>query len=247
MHVAVAPVCAGCRIAIPPQHLFGFRRGRCPNCGPDVEVIAVAIAGPMSLVATFPTPRSPPAGMALERAEVPALPPAAPVGDGPFRTPGRLRVERRDGGSVRIRLPKRHGAAAIWAVIVTTCIGLLAISGGAAIVAPLLLWLVVAGVATLVLRKRSWIELSPSSVWVQHGAHIAHRLDRARITHIRCVCPNPTGYGPPHVPWEVWVTVDGVPTPLVTARSLDHATAIAELLVHELGLPTWIPVPLLPG
>ena len=200
----------------------------------------------MSLVATFPAPRPPPSGMALERAEPPPPQPSTPVGDGPFRTPGRLRVERTEGGAVRIRLPNRQRNAArlalAWAIFMAF-IGVI----GTTLTAPLILGLPALLVAVLWLRKRSWIELTRGAVWVQDGNHLTLTLDRARITHIRCVCPNPTGYGPPNVPWEVWVTVDGAPVPLVTAGSLDHATAIAELLVHELGLPTWVPVPLLPG
>lgn len=197
----------------------------------------------MNLVATFPTPRPPPAGMALERAEPP--PPVAPVGDGPFRTPGRLRVER-TAGAVRIRLPDRRRTTARLAIGWATLMTVLGAIGETFVV-PILLGLPAAVLAVAAGRRRSWIELTPGTVWVQDGGHLTLTLDRARITHIRCVCPNPTGVGPPDVPWEVWVTVDGQPVPLVSAGNLEHATAIAELLVHELGLPTWVPEGSLPG
>lgn len=247
VEVAVAAICAGCRIAIPPtERIAGTRRGRCPNCGPDVEVIHVALTGPMNLVATFPTPRPPPAGVALERPATPAQPPAAPVGDGPFRTPGRLRIERRAAGLARIRLPNRKRGLAAWPLSWIALAWMLP-AFGSAFTLPMVLTVPALGWIVALARHRSFIELSPSSVWVRDGKRTTLRLDRARITHIRCVCPNPTGFGPPDVPWDVWVTVDGIPTCLVAAESLEHATAIAELLTHELGLPTWVPVPRLPG
>lgn len=239
--LALAPVCARCRTPLSPQHVAGGR-GTCPQCGP-VEVIQMAVAAPLALVPTFPEPPEPPRGMALERSEPP--PPPAPVEDGPFRTAGKLRVERRAAGALRIRLPRRHVAVAVWAVIAAMFIGLIGSAAGGSMAAPLVFGAVAAALGALVLRRRSWIELSPSSLWVQDGDRVVLRLDRARITHIRCATTNP--FGAPSAAWDVWVTADGIPTPLVTVSSLEHATAIAELLVHELGLPTWVQVPLLPG
>jgi len=207
-------------------------------------VLQVAQPGPVSLIATYPMPRPPPPGMALERPAPPPVPVAVePVGDGPFRTMGRVRVERQPGGLVRIQVPNpsRTLGFALFALVPFVLMALLAGAGVStvAIVAALGL---IGGVALT--RGQTWrLELGATSIAMGLERGLPVRVDRAGITHIRCVCPNPTGVGPPNVPWEIWVTVDGVQTPLARFPNLDQATTVAELLVHELGLPTWVPVP----
>lgn len=246
MSFAVAPVCARCRVAIPPSELRG-PRARCVHCGPDVEVLYVAIGGSTTLVATFPEPSEPPPGMALERLPPPPPPPEVPaVGDGPFRVPGKLRVERRDNGALRIRVPY-HSRSQLG--LAATGFGAVAflVAVGAPVVVPIFLMPASLALIAQWLRKKTWIEISAEHLWVHEDHHIALRIERSRITHIRCVCATPSGNGLPSMPWEVWVTVDGSPIPLVTARSLRHATAIAEVITRELGMPTWVPAAGLPA
>lgn len=202
------------------------------------------------LVATFPSAPAPPPSVAVTRIAPSA--PIAPAALGAFRTAGLPFVERRDAGSLVIA---SRWSRVTYMLLASTAVAAIVLStryGGLVMAALIAAVSVVGG---FVLRETGAlgglrIELTARRLVARPSATDRPRaIARAAIRRLHCAedLPLPTNQYRDQYRvmvgrrWGVYVVdADDDRTRIADVGNRTDATAIAALLTHELGLPTWL-------